>query len=175
MENVGKGRGHYFLPCLFERWRASADGHLHHGARSTSEDVRNDVRLNLESMLNTEAPRLLRDLMLNSTHPRVVSGEELPAEVRSSVLCFGVPAYSGLSQSGMAPDRIAEDLRQCILRFEPRIDANHFEVRPLDSRQRDRFLKLQFSIHGLMWPKPLQEFDFRTEVDLKSGRVSLIA
>lgn len=162
----------YFLPCLLERWRSSTSN-LHHTG-STTEDVRNDIRRNLEWLLNSESPRLLRHLMLNSRHPRVESGEELPPEVRSSVLCFGIPVYSGRSEDGAAPQLIAEEIRQCIVNFEPRIDNSQLEVVPLDGDKARHVSNLQFAIRGLMWPKPLQEFELRTRIDLETGQALVL-
>lgn len=164
----------YFLPCLLERWSAGTDGRSPHRMKSTAEDVRRDVLRNLEWLLNTEAPRTLRDLMFNSADPRVEAGEELPPEVQCSVLCFGVPPYSGRANSNMAPKRIAEAIRQRILYFEPRIDPDHLDVHPLDDEKGHQFNTLKFSVQGLLWPKPLQEFEVRTELDLESGQARLI-
>lgn len=151
----------FFLPCLLERWGRDADGRALRVAKSTWEDVRRDVLRNLEWLLNTEAPYR-------------VGVVELPASVQSSVLCFGVPAYSGRAQSTMVPDRIADDIRRRILAFEPRIHADTIEVRPLNSEDRHRFNTLQFSVHGYLRANPLQEFEVRTEIDLETGQARLM-
>ena len=148
-----------FLPCLLQRW--SDESPVSSGARvtmSTWQDVRKDVLRNLQWMLNTESPKLL-------------AGREPPPAVVDSVLCFGVPAYSGRTQSTMDPDEIAWEIKRRIIAFESRIDRHTLEVNALNTQQRHRFNKLQFSVHGFLRADPLPiEFLVHTELDMETGQ-----
>lgn len=148
-----------FLPCLLQRW--SDEGPVSSGARatmSTWQDVRKDVLRNLQWMLNTESPKLL-------------AGREPTPAVADSVLCFGVPAYSGRTQSTMDPDEIAWELKRRIIAFESRIDRHTLEVTALNTQQKHRFNKLQFSVHGYLRADPLPiEFLVHTELDMETGQ-----
>lgn len=125
---------------------------------STWQDVRRDVLRNLQWLLNTESPTLL-------------AGREPPAAIAESVLCYGVPPYSGRTQSTMNPDEIAWELKRRILAFEGRIDRHTLEVTALNTEQRHRFNKLQFSVHGFLRADPLPiEFLVHTELDMETGQ-----
>lgn len=128
---------------------------------STWQDVRKDVLRNLQWMLNTEAPKRL-------------AGREPTTAVADSVLFFGVPAYSGRTQSNMDPEEIAWEIRGCIIAFEGRIDRHSLEVTALNTQQRHRFNKLQFSVHGFLRADPLPlEFLFHTELDMETGQAKV--
>ncbi|MBH9577736.1 MULTISPECIES: type VI secretion system baseplate subunit TssE [Inhella] len=152
----------FFLPCLLERWGNALDGRGQRAVKSSWEDVRRDVIRNLEWLLNTEAPQQL-------------DGIELPEAVQQSVIGFGVPVYSGRTQSTMAPRRVAEEIRRRIMFFEPRIHPDHLEVLPLVEPGVPHFNTLKFSVQGYLRANPLQEFEVRTELDLETGQAKVIA
>ncbi len=128
---------------------------------SSWQDVRRDVLRNLEWLLNTEAPSL-------------VAGRVPPTAVAESVLCFGVPPYSGRTQSTMDPDEVAWALRSRIIAFEGRIDRHTLEVTALNTHQRHRFNKMQFSVHGFLRADPLPlEFLIQTELDMETGQARI--
>ena len=125
---------------------------------SNWQDVRRDVLRNLQWLLNTESPKLL-------------AGREPTPAVADSVLCFGVPAYSGRTQSTMDPDEIAWELKRRIIAFESRIDRHTLEVTALNTQQKHRFNKLQFSVHGYLRANPLPiAFPVHTELDMETGQ-----
>lgn len=151
-----------FLPCLLERWsKIGADPGARKSARNSWEDVRRDVLRNLGWLLNTEAPRML-------------AGQEIPAAVRESTLCFGIPAFSGKVQSVLSSSDICQEIAQCIAAFEPRIVASSIDVQLFDEGDRHAFNRLRFTIHGLLHanPDPI-EFLAHTELDLESGTASV--
>ena len=150
-----------FLPCLLQRWSDDGPATGSRAAMSTWQDVRRDVLRNLEWLLNTEAPSL-------------VAGREPPPAVAESVLCFGVPPYSGRTQSTMDPDEIAWALKRRIIAFEGRIDRHTLEVTALNTQQRHRFNKLQFSVHGFLRADPLPlEVLVHTELDMETGQAKV--
>jgi type VI secretion system protein ImpF len=109
--------------------------------------------------------------MLNTESPKLLAGREPPPAVADSVLCFGVPAYSGRTQSTMDPDEIAWEIKRRIIAFESRIDRHTLEVNALNTQQRHRFNKLHFSVHGFLRADPLPiEFLVHTELDMETGQ-----
>ena len=152
-----------FLPCLLERWshHASADT----GARRINNwaDVRRDVVRNLEWLLNTEQPSAL------------ASVSPLPTAVQTSVLCYGIPAYSGKVQSAFKVEDLAWAIRERIIAFAPRIEAATLSVTALDSQGGGQFNRMRFTIHGFLRADPLPiEFQVQSEIDMESGSARVI-
>lgn len=94
---------------------------------------------------------------------------------RESVLNFGIPPLSGQSVSVQQFPLIEEQIRQAILRFEPRIDPKTCEVRILsDFLAGIRPTNLRLSIKGQMWnqPVPLELF-LAADVDVDTGQAAV--
>ena len=94
---------------------------------------------------------------------------ELPAEVASSVLAFGVPPYAGRVQSQLRSDGVAREIARRILQFEPRIHRESLEVLPLHDGERASFNLMRFAVHGFLRANPLETFDVLTELDLETA------
>ena len=151
-----------FLPCLLERWSSHAKSDL--GARSFNNwsDVRRDVVRNLEWLLNTEQPSTL-------------AGVDIPPAVQSSVLCYGIPAYSGKVQSAFKVEDVAWSIRERIIAFESRIEAATLSVTAADSEDGGKFNRMRFTIHGFLRADPLPiEFVVQSELDMESGSARVI-
>jgi type VI secretion system protein ImpF len=74
----------------------------------------------------------------------------------------------------MDPDEIAWALKRRIIAFEGRIDRHTLEVTALNTQQRHRFNKLQFSVHGFLRADPLPlEFLVHTELDMETGQAKV--
>ena len=150
-----------FLPCLLERWSATSLPTEQHRSFNTWQDVRKDVMRNLEWLLNTEQPRTL-------------AGIELPSAVERSVLCFGIPAYSGKVQSAFNVDDVAWSIRERIIAFEPRIEAASLSVTPSGENEKTKFNRMRFTIHGFLRADPLPlEFLVQSELDMEAGTASI--
>ena len=146
-----------FLPCLLERWSSVVKGEQ--GARSfnTWQDVRKDVMRNLEWLLNTEQPNRL-------------AGVALPPAVQTSVLCYGIPAYSGRVQSAFNVDDVAWSIRERIIAFETRIEAATLTVSASGQEDKNSFNRMRFTIHGFLRADPMPiEFIVQSEIDMESG------
>lgn len=116
---------------------------------------------NLEWLLNTEQPAML-------------AGTVPPEAVQRSVLCFGIPAYSGKVQSAFKAEDVAWSIRERIIAFEPRIEAATLCVDAVGADQRHPFNRMRFSIHGFLRADPLPiEFLVQSELDLESGTASI--
>lgn len=151
-----------FLPCLLERWSSpvKADG----VARSFNSwaDVRRDVVRNLEWLLNTEQSSTL-------------AGVALPSAVQRSVLCYGIPAYSGKVQSAFNVEDVAWAIRERIVAFETRIEAATLSVSASGVDDKHKFNRMRFTIHGFLRADPLPiEFVVQSELDMESGSARII-
>jgi type VI secretion system protein ImpF len=146
-----------FLPCLLERWSSVVKGEDSVRSFNTWQDVRKDVMRNLEWLLNTEQPNRL-------------AGVPLPPAVQASVLCYGIPAYSGKVQSSFSVDDVAWSIRERIIAFETRIEAATLTVTAGGQDDRHKFNRMRFTIHGFLRADPMPiEFIVQSELDMESG------
>jgi type VI secretion system protein ImpF len=159
-----------FLPCLLERWERWAGDGGPRSLRSSWSDVRHDVVRNLEWLLNSEVTDWFGSYRDGFVNERRL----LPPEVALSVLSFGVPPYSGRTQSSMRPEDIARDLADRILAFEPRIHAESLEIDPVVEEVPHRFNLLRFAVRGNLRANPLISFEVLTELDLETGQARVI-
>lgn len=146
-----------FLPCLLERWSSVVKGEDASRSFNTWQDVRKDVVRNLEWLLNTEQPSQL-------------AGVPLPLAVQRSVLCYGIPAYSGKVQSSFSVDDVAWSIRERIIAFETRIESATLTVTASGQDEKHKFNRMRFTIQGFLRADPLPiEFVVQSELDMESG------
>ena len=151
-----------FLPCLLGRWSTPANSPHTSFSFSSWTDVRKDVVRNLEWLLNTEQLSTL-------------SGHSFPPAVQRSVLCFGIPAYSGMVQSAFKAEDMAWTIRERIIAFESRIEAASLTVKAAGPDQKGTFNRMRFAIHGYLRADPFPiEFLVQTELDMESGSAVVI-
>ncbi|WP_297196374.1 type VI secretion system baseplate subunit TssE [uncultured Pluralibacter sp.] len=120
---------------------------------------------------------VLRDLQwlfntINHDDPQAL---ETFAEVRRSVVNYGVAPLAGMRMSDIEWHDIQRKLTEAIISFEPRILPQGLQVRCIsDTRSLDLHNVLSIEIKGRLWcvPYPL-EFLFRTDVDLENGHFEL--
>jgi type VI secretion system protein ImpF len=117
---------------------------------------------------------VLRDLSWLLNAPCRPAGDEIydyPAVARS-VLNFGMPDLTGLTASTARSARLAGQVQDAILTFEPRIVGDSLHVRMVDSSDAMMHKNTySFEISGEVCPLPMPEALFvRTEVDLETGR-----
>lgn len=160
-----------FLPCLlerWERWHRAAQGELQvrPGAGNSWADVHRDVVRNLGWLLNSEAIT-----WCGPFQPGLRTA--FPDDVADSVLGFGMPPYSGQTQSRINGEEIARSVERRILAFEPRIDAGTLEVVFLPADQH-RFNTLALMVRGHLRSDPLTAFELRTEIDLEAGKACVL-
>jgi type VI secretion system protein ImpF len=90
-------------------------------------------------------------------------------EARKSVLNFGLPAISGVTVASLDLAQIEGYVREAVLRFEPRINAQtlHVEVQQYDG---SRHNTMQLIIRGQMWAQPVPlELMLSAQVDVETG------
>ena len=120
---------------------------------------------------------VLRDLAWLFNATRLDSTQDLSglANVRRSVINFGLPALAGRAASSMDVPALERAIRQAILDFEPRILANTLQVTALlEPRSLDHHNVIGVEIHCELWAQPVPlELLVRTEIDLETGKVQI--
>jgi type VI secretion system protein ImpF len=112
-----------------------------------------------------------RDLsvLLNASSMEVTDELEKLPNVRTSVLNFGLPPYTGRSASSMERDRLARALEIAIRRFEPRLMKVRVTPEAFDARTQDQ--ELSFRIDAQLWGQPApHQIVLRTRIDTESGK-----
>ena len=153
------------LPCLLDRL---TDHNPKAQQESRQERVlsmaqyREAVLRDLAWLLNTKAHLDDEDLIENAD------------EVRRSVLNFGFQDVNGLSIGRVSPERLQQNLAECIRTFEPRIIPESLSVEIQLDREAMNSRALCFVIHGQLWASPSPEALYlRTEIDMESGHANL--
>ncbi len=92
--------------------------------------------------------------------------------VASSVVNYGIPAFSGTTASSMDLRAIEIALRQAIVDFEPRLLADSVRVRARRIQDDEHHHnKLSFDIECRLWAQPAPiALLLHTDVDLESGQ-----
>lgn len=119
---------------------------------------------------------VLRDLgwLFNAVQPLAAESEAYPA-LAGSVLNFGMPAMSGQLASKIDIHMVEAQIRNAIVRFEPRILPDTLEVHAVrTSALLDTHNVIEFEIRGHLWAQPVPlEMLLRTQLDLEGGKVML--
>lgn len=155
-----------YLPCLLTRltdehpFSSQDDAY---GTEFSLEQLKSDILRNLSSLLNSHtAPSTTRSLT-----------QQFP-QVATSCYHFGIDSYAGITGNSEQPRIIAENVRQAIINFEPRLDPASILVRADASRSsRDR-TALHLTISSRLAVHPLSEdMYFRLRVDVETGEATL--
>jgi len=119
---------------------------------------------------------VLRDLssLLNAVQPLGSAVQERPL-LAASVLNFGMPPLSGQLVSRLDAGALEAEIRQAIVRFEPRILPDTLQVRALEATSvLDTHNVIEFEIRGHLWSQPVPlEILLRTQLDLEAGQVQV--
>jgi type VI secretion system protein ImpF len=119
---------------------------------------------------------LLRDLDdLFRTVPAL--GREWQADpvLAGSVLNYGLPPWVGRTASGIEPGTLEAQVRQAILRFEPRLLPGTLAVRAIEPTSlADTHNVVELEIRGQLWSHPMPiEVLLRTRMNLEAGQVDV--
>jgi len=152
------------LPSLLDRLTDDApDGAREPGDRLTISlsDYKEGVRRDLEWLFNSQG--------------RLASpAEDVPAEVRRSVLQFGVPNLCGRNASSLDAEAIEQGLLEAIRAFEPRVVRDSVTVKVRTDADRTGEQALAIDIEADLWTHPGTEpVLIRTRVDLETGRAEV--
>lgn len=120
---------------------------------------------------------VLRDLqwLLNATRLKDQAMLATYPDVERSVLNFGLPGLSGETASRIDVTDLEQQIRDAILRFEPRILPDTLRVEALASESPlDWHNVVSIQIEGHIWSQPVPlEILLRTKLDLESGQVEV--
>jgi type VI secretion system protein ImpF len=155
------------LPSLFDR--------LTDNEPRKSKEILEDQLISLTKYRQS----ILRDLLylLNTYNLQANSFDlDLPENVANSTLNFGIPPYSGTNVSDMQWQEFENQIKQAILRFEPRIDKTTLHVtlirlQELSLLNNQMVIEIQGNL--LLNPYP-QEFLLRTCMDIETGMFNLL-
>jgi len=95
-------------------------------------------------------------------------------QISNSVINFGTSRLTGFTKSNLNINQVETTIRQAIIDFEPRINADTIKVHVIVDKEKMSVNAVQFEIEGELWahPIPLQLY-MKTEIDLESGDISL--
>ena len=138
------------------------------GRRQLREAVLRDLSWLFNAVC--EAP----DLEFEGNAERLAMWHEAP-EARDSVLNFGIPPLSGQSISVLRFPIIEAQVRQAVLRFEPRIDPQTLEVQIVNDMGTGlRPTSLRLTLKGQMWNQPVPlELLLAADVDVDTGQAAV--
>lgn len=127
----------------------------------TEHTLLSEVRRDLRALLNT--------VNLNSTQDL----SDFP-EVQTSILNYGLPDLSVHVVDTIKIERLADDIRDALIRFEPRMDPRTLQVIRDDSVESDTF-KVRFLIKAEIRCDPVRiGSEFIADVDPAFGRIKII-
>lgn len=127
----------------------------------TEQTLLSEVRRDLQALLNT--------VNLNSTQ----NLSDFP-EVENSILNYGLPDLSVHVVDTIKIDRLADDIREALIRFEPRMDPRSLQVIRDDTIESDTF-KVRFLIKAEIRCDPVRiGSEFIADVDPAFGRIKII-
>lgn len=119
---------------------------------------------------------VLRDLgwLLNANNLEAAEDLEDFAEVRASVLNFGIPDFSGLVATGMSAAALERAVHTAITTFEPRLDRTTLRVSVVTESSGEQRNALAFRIEAQLWAEPLPvSLYLKTELDLETGAIAV--
>lgn len=120
-----------------------------------------EVRRDLQALLNTVNLNSAQDL------------SDFP-EVEKSILNFGLPDLSVHVVDTVKIQRLAEDIREALIRFEPRMDPRTLQVVRDENIESDTF-KVRFLIKAEIRCDPVRvSSEFIADVDPAFGRIKII-
>ena len=125
--------------------------------------------------LNQLRELIMRDLawLMNCDNLDCVEDLSDYPEVRTSILNYGIPSFSGTTLSTTNSAALELEVKKAILAFEPRIVPQSLTIRSAigDSAAQGR-KSISLEIGGKIWAQPFSlEFLLRSEMDLDTGHV----
>ena len=127
----------------------------------TEHTLLSEVRRDLQALLNTVNLYSTQDL------------SDFP-EVQTSILNYGLPDLSVHVVDTIKIERLADDIRDALIRFEPRMDPRTLQVIRDDTVESETF-KVRFLIKAEIRCDPVRiGSEFIADVDPAFGRIKII-
>ncbi len=117
---------------------------------------------------------VLRDLrwLFNASGIDDVVDLEPYAEVRRSVLNYGLRSLAGRPVSSVDPLEVSRRMRDTVSFFEPRL--SHVKVTPEKGDDASPGMTLTFLVEAELWGQPVaQHLSLRTSIDVETGDVAV--
>lgn len=136
-----------------------------------SDTLREAVRRDIEMLFNIE--RMEADFLLTDNERRTTQTTEQQLEdfpqVRTSVLNYGVPSFSGRRGSDFNKDDLERELRHVLNTYEPRLKRNTVRVKVSIGEKTG----MRIDIDGVLLLSPVPErLKLSTAIDLDNGQAS---
>jgi type VI secretion system protein ImpF len=115
---------------------------------------------------------VLRDLgwLFNASGMDDVVDLESYAEVRRSVLNYGLRSLAGRAVTSIDPIEVSRRIRDAISFFEPRLSS--IRVTPEMPDESGEGMTLSFLVEAELWGQPVaQQMSLRTSIDIDTGDV----
>jgi type VI secretion system protein ImpF len=153
-----------------ERWQPSLIERLTDEAPASRSEGR-EARGASPAQLRTSVLRNLASLFNAACIGADGSLDAYP-EILRSVLNFGLPSLSGRIASGLKMRELERDLREAVIRFEPRLLAETVRVSAVgDGKDQNSHNVIAFRIEAHLWAQPAPlALSLHTELDLESGQ-----
>ncbi|MEP5761887.1 MAG: type VI secretion system baseplate subunit TssE [Litoreibacter sp.] len=166
LDDETRQRLHFFVSKIQLRRKLEERGIV-----MDSKALREAVRRDIEMLFNIE--RMETELMLSDAeHLRFDTPAELLTDfplVRSSVLNYGVPSFSGRRGSDFDKDVLEREIRQVLHAFEPRLKKNSVRVKVII----DPKTGMRIDIDGVLSLSPVPErLRLSTSIDLDNGNAA---
>lgn len=166
-----------FLPCLLSRLTDEAPQQPEDQAPPLLDPqaLRQEIAANIDLILNARSH---------------VRSADLPADLRFSVLDFGIGDFCGCPHTEQQLERIQTELEQALRHFEPRIDPSSITVRALSPEESaESALKPQrtssdtIKVHGSVFKLAISctikvapltdQLFFISSLDLENGNIQM--
>ena len=142
---------------LLELEQARAQYAILLGSISSLKEIRDCVKRDLDGLLNARNYSPQEEL------------DDYP-EIKTSVLNYGLPDFTGKTASGVDIRELENLLKQSILSFEPRIIRKTLHVRLLADKSTFDHNALSFEIEGELYAEPVPiHLHLRTQLELENG------
>lgn len=142
---------------LLELEQARAQYAILLGSISSLKEIRDCVKRDLDGLLNARNYSPQEEL------------DDYP-EIKTSVLNYGLPDFTGKTSSGVDIRELENLLKQSILSFEPRIIRKTLRVRLLADKSTFDHNALSFEIEGELYAEPVPiHLHLRTQLELENG------
>ncbi len=137
----------------------------------TPQILREAVRRDIEMLFNIE--RLEANFLLSERERLTYQSPEARLadfpEVRSSVLNFGVPAFSGRKGNDFNKELLARELRKVLIAFEPRLKKESIKIEVRIEEKKG----MRIEIDGVLMLSPVPErLRLSTVINLENGKAS---
>ncbi len=136
-----------------------------------SDTLREAVRRDIEMLFNIE--RMEADFLLTDNERRTTQTTEQQLsdfpQVRTSVLNYGVPSFSGRRGSDFNKDDLERELRHVLNTYEPRLKRNTVRVKVSIGEKTG----MRIDIDGVLLLSPVPErLKLSTAIDLDNGQAA---